>query len=32
MRETYKILKDNKYEIMHAFDNTLNVFPMFWGG
>lgn len=31
MRETYKILKDNKYEIMHAFDNTLNVFPMFLG-
>lgn len=31
MRETYKILKDNNYEIMHAFDNTLNVFPMFLG-
>ena len=31
MRETYKILKDNKYEIMHAFDNTLNVFPMLLG-
>ena len=28
MRETYKILKDNNYEIMHAFDNTLNVFPI----
>lgn len=31
MRDTYKILKDNKYEIMHAFDNTLNLFPMFVG-
>lgn len=31
MRETYKILKENHYEIMHAFDNTLNVFPMFLG-
>lgn len=31
MRETYHILKENKYEIMHAFDNTLNVFPMFLG-
>lgn len=31
MRETYKILKDNNYEIMHAFDNTLNVFPMLLG-
>ena len=31
MRETYHVLKENKYEIMHAFDNTLNVFPMFLG-
>lgn len=31
MRETYQILKENHYEIMHAFDNTLNVFPMFLG-
>lgn len=31
MRETYKILKENKYSIMHAFDNTLNLFPMFLG-
>lgn len=28
---TYHILKENKYEIMHAFDNTLNIFPMFIG-
>lgn len=28
---TYRILKKNRYEIMHAFDNTLNVFPMFIG-
>jgi glycosyltransferase involved in cell wall biosynthesis len=28
---TYKILKDNKYQVMHAFDNTLNIFPMFLG-
>lgn len=31
MRETYQILKENKYEIMHAFDNTLNIFPMLLG-
>lgn len=31
LRETYKILKDNKYEAIHAFDNTLNLFPMFLG-
>lgn len=31
LRETYKILRDNKYQIMHAFDNTLNLFPMFVG-
>lgn len=31
MRETYRILKANKYDTMHAFDNTLNVFPMFLG-
>lgn len=31
MKETYKILKDNKYPIMHAFDNTLNLFPMLLG-
>lgn len=29
--ETYKILKKNHYEVMHAFDNTLNIFPMFVG-
>lgn len=28
---TYKILKENKYQIIHAFDNTLNIFPMFAG-
>ncbi len=31
LRETYKILKENKYEVIHAFDNTLNIFPMFLG-
>lgn len=31
LRETYRILKANKYEVMHAFDNTLNIFPMFLG-
>ena len=29
LNATYKILRDNKYGIVHAFDNTLNVFPMF---
>ena len=31
LKETYKILKENQYEVMHAFDNTLNIFPMFLG-
>ena len=31
MIETYKVLRKNKYQIMHAFDNTLNLFPMFVG-
>jgi glycosyltransferase involved in cell wall biosynthesis len=31
MKETYRILKGNKYPIVHAFDNTLNLFPMFLG-
>lgn len=31
LKETYRILKENKYEEMHAFDNTLNIFPMFLG-
>lgn len=31
LKDTYKILKENKYEVMHAFDNTLNIFPMFLG-
>ena len=31
MSETYRILRRNKYDIIHAFDNTLNVFPMFLG-
>lgn len=31
MRDTYKVLKENNYKIMHAFDNTLNIFPMFLG-
>ena len=30
-RETFKILKENKYQIMHAYDNTLNLFPMIAG-
>lgn len=29
LKETYKILKENQYEVVHAFDNTLNIFPMF---
>lgn len=29
--DTYKILKQNNYTIIHAFDNTLNIFPMFIG-
>lgn len=28
LKETYKILKENNYLIVHAFDNTLNLFPM----
>lgn len=31
MIETYKLLKKNNYPILHAFDNTLNLFPMFIG-
>ena len=31
LKETYHILKQNKYDTMHAFDNTLNLFPMFVG-
>ncbi len=31
LKETFRILKDNKYQIMHAFDNTLNLFPMIVG-
>ncbi|WP_138301685.1 glycosyltransferase [Bacteroides ovatus] len=31
LKETYKILKKNRYEVVHAFDNTLNIFPMFLG-
>ncbi len=29
--ETYKILRKNRYQIMHAFDNTLNLFAMLAG-
>lgn len=29
--QTYRILKRNNYQVMHAFDNTLNVFPLFTG-
>ena len=28
LRTTYKVFKENKYPIIHAFDNTLNFFPM----
>lgn len=31
LKDTFHILKTNQYEIMHAFDNTLNIFPMFIG-
>lgn len=31
LKETYKILEENDYTVMHAFDNTLNIFPMFLG-
>ena len=31
MRQTYRILKSHDYPIIHAYDNTLNVFPMFLG-
>lgn len=31
LKETYKILKENHYEVIHAFDNTLNIFSMFLG-
>lgn len=31
LKETYRILKRNGYDTMHAFDNTLNIFPMFVG-
>lgn len=30
-KATFKILKENKYQIMHAFDNTLNLFSMYAG-
>lgn len=29
IRNTYQILKNNHYPIVHAYDNTLNLFPMF---
>ena len=28
LRATYKVFKENRYPIVHAFDNTLNFFPM----
>ena len=31
LKATYKILKENHYQIMHAYDNTLNLFPLFVG-
>lgn len=29
--QTWRIFRQNKYDTIHAFDNTLNVFPMFLG-
>lgn len=29
--QTWRIIKQNRYDTMHAFDNTLNVFPMCLG-
>ncbi len=29
--DTYRILRKNRYQIIHAYDNTLNLFPMFLG-
>lgn len=29
--QVYRILKENHYEIMHCYDNTLNLFPLFIG-
>ena len=31
MKETFRVLRKNRYPILHAFDNTLNLFPMFIG-
>ena len=31
MIDTFHVLKKNEYPIVHAFDNTLNIFPMFIG-
>lgn len=31
LKETYRILAENQYEVMHAFDNTLNIFPLYLG-
>lgn len=28
LKQTYRIIKGNRYPIVHAFDNTLNIFPM----
>lgn len=28
LKATYRILKENKYPVVHAYDNTLNIFPM----
>ena len=28
LKATYRILKENKYPVVHAYDNTLNLFPM----
>ncbi len=29
MKDIYKLCKENKYLVMHAYNNTMNVFPMF---
>lgn len=31
MRQMYRICKENKYPIIHGYNNTLNIFPMFVG-
>lgn len=28
MRDLYKLFRENNYQIIHAYDNTMNIFPM----